>query len=141
MLAAFLYAQFEARDAIQEKRQQIWERYNSELSSWADQYDVQLPTIPAHCEQSYHMFYMVLPSLATRQNLIAHLRSQNILSVFHYLPLHLSEMGMHYGGKAGDCPVTERLGDCLLRLPFYNELTDSDQARVISAIQSFDSWA
>jgi dTDP-4-amino-4,6-dideoxygalactose transaminase len=141
MLAAFLYAQFEARDAIQSKRQHIWERYNSELSSWADQYDVQLPTIPAHCEQSYHMFYMVLPSLATRQALIAHLRSQHILSVFHYLPLHLSEMGMQYGGMPGDCPVTERLGDCLLRLPFYNELTESDQARVISAIQSFDGWA
>ena len=141
MLAAFLYAQLEARDDIQNKRQTIWDRYNGELSSWADQYDVQLPTIPAHCEQSYHMFYMVLPSLATRQNLIAYLRSQNILSVFHYLPLHLSEMGMQYGGKAGDCPVTERLGDCLLRLPFYNELTESDQARVISAIQSFDGWA
>jgi dTDP-4-amino-4,6-dideoxygalactose transaminase len=141
MLAAFLYAQFEARDDIQSRRQHIWKRYNSELSAWADEYDVQLPTIPAHSEQSYHMFYMVLPSLATRQNLIAHLRSQNILSVFHYLPLHLSEMGMHYGGKPGDCPVTERLGDCLLRLPFYNELTESDQGRVIAGIQSFDGWA
>ena len=141
VLAAFLYAQLEAQDDIQSKRQNIWNRYNSELSLWADQYDVQLPTIPAHCEQSYHMFYMVLPSLATRQNLIAHLRSQNILSVFHYLPLHLSEMGMQYGGKPGDCPVTERLGDCLLRLPFYNALTESDQARVIEAIQHFDGWA
>jgi dTDP-4-amino-4,6-dideoxygalactose transaminase len=141
MLAAFLYAQFEARDDIQSRRQHIWNRYNSELSAWADEYDVQLPTIPAHSEQSYHMFYMVLPSLATRQNLIAHLRSQNILSVFHYLPLHLSDMGKNYGGRAGDCPVTERLGDCLLRLPFYNELTESDQARVIEAIKSFDGWA
>jgi dTDP-4-amino-4,6-dideoxygalactose transaminase len=141
VLAAFLYAQLEARDEIQGKRQRIWDRYNAELSSWADEYDVQLPTIPAHCEQSYHVFYMVLPSLATRQNLIAHLRSQQILSVFHYLPLHLSEMGMQYGGKPGDCPVTERLGDCLLRLPLYNDLTESDQGRVIDAIQSFDGWA
>ncbi|MEO8612827.1 MAG: dTDP-4-amino-4,6-dideoxygalactose transaminase [Chloroflexota bacterium] len=141
MLAAFLYAQFEARDDIQNRRQKIWDRYNGELSSWADDYDVQLPTIPAHCEQSYHVFYMVLPSLATRQNLIAHLRSQNILSVFHYLPLHLSDMGKQYGGRPGDCPITERLGDCLLRLPLYNELTESDQARVIEAIQSFDDWA
>lgn len=141
MLAGFLYAQLEARDEIQGRRQKIWDRYNSELSSWADEYDVQLPTIPAHCEQSYHVFYMVLPSLASRQNLIAHLRSHEILSVFHYLPLHLSEMGVQYGGRPGDCPVTERLGDTLLRLPLYNDLTESDQARVIEAIHSFDGWA
>jgi dTDP-4-amino-4,6-dideoxygalactose transaminase len=141
VLAAFLYAQLEARDDIQSKRQKIWDRYDTELSGWADQYDVQLPTVPAHCEQSYHVFYMVLPSLASRQALIAHLRSQHILSVFHYLPLHLSEMGQHYGGQPGDCPVTERLGDCLLRLPLYNDLSEADQTRVVEAIHSFDGWA
>jgi len=141
VLAAFLYAQLEARDDIQSKRQKIWDTYCAELASWADQYDVQLPTVPPHCEQSYHVFYMVLPSLATRQALIAHLRSQHILSVFHYLPLHLSEMGVNYGGRPGDCPVTERLGDCLLRLPLYNDLNEADQARVIEAIQRFDGWA
>jgi dTDP-4-amino-4,6-dideoxygalactose transaminase len=141
VLAAFLYAQLEGRDDIQAKRQKIWDTYNTELSGWADQYDVQLPTVPAHCEQSYHVFYMVLPSLASRQNLIAHLRSQHILSVFHYLPLHLSDMGQHYGGQPGDCPITERLGDCLLRLPLYNDLTEADQSRVIQAIHSFDGWA
>jgi dTDP-4-amino-4,6-dideoxygalactose transaminase len=141
MLAAFLKAQLEARDDIQGRRERIWNRYNSGLQDWADQYDVQLPTIPAQCEQSYHMFYMVLPSLASRQALIAHLKEQGILSVFHYLPLHLSDMGRQYGGQPGDCPVTERLGDCLLRLPFYNDLTEADQTRVIEAIQSFDGWA
>jgi dTDP-4-amino-4,6-dideoxygalactose transaminase len=141
VLAAFLYDQLEARDDIQSKRQKIWDRYDTELSGWADQYDVQLPTVPAHCEQSYHVFYMVLPSLASRQALIAHLRSQHILSVFHYLPLHLSEMGQHYGGQPGDCPVTERLGDCLLRLPLYNDLSEADQTRVVEAIHSFDGWA
>jgi dTDP-4-amino-4,6-dideoxygalactose transaminase len=141
VLAAFLYAQLEGRDDIQAKRQKIWDTYNTELSGWADQYDVQLPTVPAHCEQSFHVFYMVLPSLASRQALIAHLRSQHILSVFHYLPLHLSDMGQHYGGQLGDCPITERLGDCLLRLPLYNDLTESDQSRVIQAIHSFEGWA
>jgi dTDP-4-amino-4,6-dideoxygalactose transaminase len=141
VLAAFLYAQLEGRDDIQAKRQKIWDTYNTELTAWADQYDVQLPTVPEHCEQSYHVFYMVLPSLASRQALIAHLRSQHILSVFHYLPLHLSDMGQHYGGQPGDCPITERLGDCLLRLPLYNDLTEADQSRVIQAIHSFDGWA
>jgi dTDP-4-amino-4,6-dideoxygalactose transaminase len=84
------------------------------------------------------MFYMLLPSLKKRQNLIAHLKARGILSVFHYLPLHLSEMGRRFGGKDGDCPVTEDVSDRLLRLPFYNELTETDQARVVATISEFD---
>jgi dTDP-4-amino-4,6-dideoxygalactose transaminase len=82
-----------------------------------------------------------MPSLQSRQALIQHLKAQGIWSVFHYLPLHLSAMGQRYGGRAGDCPVTERLGDCLLRLPFYNDLSKADQDRVIEAIQRFDGWS
>ncbi len=140
LLAAFLYAQLESRDSIQAKRQHIWTTYNTGLHDWADNYDVQLPYVPDYCEQAYHVFYMVMPSLKSRQALIQHLKQQGILSVFHYLPLHLSDMGQQYGGKPGDCPVTERLGDCLIRLPFYNDLSDSDQARVIDAIQLFNGW-
>jgi len=101
---------------------------------------VQLPHVPPHCEQAYQVFYMVRPSLQTRQALISHLKQQGILSVFHYLPLHMSDMGQRYGGHAGDCPITERLGDCLVRLPFYNDLSESDQARVIEAIHNFEDW-
>lgn len=140
VLAAFLYAQLEAREDIQSKRQRIWERYNTGLQTWADEHDVCLPTVPAYCEQSYHVFYILMPSLASRQALIDHLKSQSILSVFHYLPLHLSDMGQKFGGAAGDCPVTERVSDTLLRLPFYNDLSESEQTRVIEAIQSFDNW-
>jgi dTDP-4-amino-4,6-dideoxygalactose transaminase len=141
VLAAFLYAQLEARESIQAKRQRIWTHYNTALHDWADDHDVQLPTVPEGCEQAYHLFYILLPSLASRQALIAHLKSRGILSVFHYLPLHLSDMGRGYGGQPGDCPVTERLSDCLLRLPFYNDLTESDQTRVVEAIESFTGWA
>ena len=91
--------------------------YNASLQDWAQQYDVQLPTIPAHCEQAYHMFYMILPSLDLRQKLIMYLRECGIYSVFHYLPLHLSDMGRRFGGKLGDCPVTEKVSDQLVRLP------------------------
>ncbi|MBZ0274705.1 MAG: DegT/DnrJ/EryC1/StrS family aminotransferase, partial [Anaerolineae bacterium] len=84
--------------------------------------------------------YMVMPSLASRTALIDHLKKQGILSVFHYLPLHLSDMGLRYGGKPGDCPVTERLGDCLVRLPLFNDLTEAEQMQVIDAIHSFDGW-
>ncbi len=96
---------------------------------------VQLPMVPEHCEQPYHLFYLLLPSLARRQSMMGHLKSRGILSVFHYLPLHLSPMGLRFGGKSGDCPVTERVSDCLLRLPFYNGLAAEEQNEVISAVK------
>jgi dTDP-4-amino-4,6-dideoxygalactose transaminase len=138
ILAAFLYAQLEARDEIQAKRQHIWETYNIQLSDWASENGVQLPTVPPHCDQSYHMFYILLPTLDTRQALIDHLKARRILSVFHYLPLHLSDMGQQFGGQQGDCPVTEDISDRLLRLPFYNDMSESDQATVIEALTNFD---
>jgi dTDP-4-amino-4,6-dideoxygalactose transaminase len=93
--------------------------------------------VPVHCEQSYHMFYLILPSLETRQALIDKLKERGILSVFHYLPLHLSAMGLQAGGRQGQCPVTERVSDCLLRLPFYNDLTVSEQAEIVDLIRQF----
>jgi len=137
ILAAFLYAQLEAREQIQNRRREIWEYYYAHLRGWAEEYGVRLPTIPAHCEQPYHMFYLLLPSLEHRQALIDHLKAQGILAVFHYLPLHLSEMGKRFGGKPGDCPVTEDVSDRLLRLPFYNDLTEGDQAKTVEAICKF----
>jgi dTDP-4-amino-4,6-dideoxygalactose transaminase len=137
MLAAFLFAQLEAWQEIQTKRRAIWDYYNTHLDAWAEANRVRLPLIPDHCEQAYHMFYLLLPSLEYRQALIAHLKSLGILSVFHYLPLHLSDMGKRFGGKPGDCPVTEDVSDRLLRLPFYNDLDEADQARVVEAIQAF----
>jgi dTDP-4-amino-4,6-dideoxygalactose transaminase len=138
ILAAFLYAQLEARREIQAKRREVWEYYYAHLGDWAEEYHVRLPVVPDHCEQSYHMFYLLLPSLEQRTALIAHLKAQGIQSVFHYLPLHLSDMGRHFGGKEGDCPVTEDLSDRLLRLPFFNDLEEADQERVVDAIKEFE---
>jgi len=137
ILAAFLYAQLDEREQIQDKRKQIWHTYNQELSQWAEANGVCLPTVPAECEQSYHMFYMLLPSLDQRQAVIEHLKEQGILAVFHYQPLHLSVMGQKYGGRVGDCPVTEDISDRLLRLPFYNDMNEDDQAFVIETIKQF----
>ena len=138
ILAAFLFAQLEVRDQIQAKRRRIWEYYDNHLQGWAKEQGVRLPVVPAHCEQAYHMFYLLLPSLEQRQALIAHLKARSILSVFHYQPLHLSEMGRRFGGQTGDCPVTEDVSDRLLRLPFYNSLTEDDQACVVEAICKFE---
>ncbi len=135
VLAAFLYAQLEAKEHVFTQRRRIWDTYIAELEDWATANKVRLPTVPPYCEQAYHMFYIVLPSLEARTRLIEHLKSKGILSVFHYLPLHLSSMGQQYDYKVGDCPVTESISDRLLRLPLYNELTPDEQLQVIEAIR------
>jgi dTDP-4-amino-4,6-dideoxygalactose transaminase len=137
ILAAFLYAQLEEHEKIQLHRRQVWELYHAGLKDWADAHDVQVPYIPADCEQSYHMFYMLLPDLEARQRLIMYLRERGVYSVFHYLPLHLSDMGQGFGGKTGDCPVTEQISDRLIRLPFHNALTGGEQEQVIDLLHSF----
>ena len=137
ILAAFLCAQLEAREQIQAKRKGVWEYYNQSLWGWAQDHGVQMPFVPAHCEQPYHMFYLLMPSLTQRQALISHLKSLGILAVFHYLPLHLSEAGRKFGASDSPCPVTEDVSDRLLRLPFYNDLTRNDQEYIVSAIKGF----
>ena len=137
ILAAFLFAQFEQCEKIQLHRKQVWEIYDAGLKDWASARGVQLPCVPSHCEQSYHMFYMLLPTLELRQKLISYLRERGVYSVFHYLPLHLSEMGKGFGGKVGDYPVTERVSNQLIRLPFHNSLTTAEQEQVIDLIQEF----
>jgi len=139
LLAAALLAQFEARDSIQERRQRIWERYRAGLEDWAPRAGARLPVVPADRDQTHHMFYLLMPDLSARQRLMAHLKSKGILSVFHYLPLHLSEMGRGFGGREGQCPVTEDISDRLLRLPFYNTLTESHQDRVLEAILELEA--
>jgi dTDP-4-amino-4,6-dideoxygalactose transaminase len=137
VLAAFLYGQLEQRDKIQSHRQRVWETYHSGLQAWAENNNVQQPFIPAHVEQAFHMYYLLLPNLEARQRFIQTLREHEIYTVFHYLPLHLSDMGAKFGGQPGDCPVTESVSERLVRLPFYNDLTETDQARVIETIQKF----
>ncbi|MHC1784044.1 MAG: dTDP-4-amino-4,6-dideoxygalactose transaminase [Anaerolineaceae bacterium] len=138
LLAAYLFGQLEQREKIQARRRLIWEYYAEHLNAWAEDHHVRLPLIPAWCEQPYHMFYMLMPDLDTRQGMIEHLKSRGIYSVFHYLPLHLSTMGLKFSGKEGDCPVTERVSDQLLRLPMHYELTEENLSKVVKAIKDFD---
>ena len=140
ILAAFLTAQLEGRVEIQAARGAIWNRYNEELAQWAGEHGVGLPAVPEHCEQPFHMFYLMLPSLAVRGRMIKFLRARGILAVFHYLPLHISDMGMRFGGKPGDCPVTEDISDRLLRLPLFYGLSAEHQQEVIEAVQAFDEF-
>jgi dTDP-4-amino-4,6-dideoxygalactose transaminase len=137
LLAAFLFAQLEAREKVFETRSRIWNYYDRNLRRWAQEMGARQPVVPSHCEQSFHMYYLLMPDLPTRQAFIAHLRSQNIHAVFHYLPLNASPMGARFGASPGDCPVTEEVSDQLVRLPFFNDLSGEELDRVVSATLGF----
>jgi dTDP-4-amino-4,6-dideoxygalactose transaminase len=138
LLGAVLLTQLEAREKIQARRRQVWDRYASELASWAETRGIRLPVVPAHCEHTSHVFYLLLPTLERRTAFIAHLAARGVVAVFHYVPLNLSPVGSRFGAQPGDCPVTERISDQLVRLPLYFDLTENEQARVIDAVLTFD---
>jgi dTDP-4-amino-4,6-dideoxygalactose transaminase len=137
LLAAFLLAQLEARERIQAARRRLWERYDRELAGWAAAGGARLPVVPPGCEQPYHLFYLLLPTLGARQALITHLRRRGILAVFHYVPLHLSAYGRQAAASHRDCPVSTDVADRLVRLPLFYDLSAAEQSRVIEAVQSF----
>ena len=140
VLAAILYTQLEARESIQQKRSHIWHSYAKSLADWAQRHEVRYPIVPDYCEQPYHMFYMLMPSLEVRTRFISFMKSKSVLCVFHYLPLHLSDMGIGFGGKPGDCPVTEDISDRLVRLPMFYNLEQKDLEYVIEQILSFNEF-
>lgn len=138
VLAAFLVAQLEARESIQSRRQQAWARYRAELAGWSTAHGFSLPTTPPECEHPAHMFYLLLPDLERRQAFIAHMSQNGIVTPFHYVPLHTSIMGQKLGYAVGDCPVTERTSERLVRLPLYASISRDDQDRVIEHTLSFE---
>ncbi len=137
LLAAFLYAQLEARASIESKLRDLWRYYFEELRGWAADRNVGLPAVPSHCEGANLLFYLFLPDAEARRRLIAHLRERGIQSVFHYQPLHLSAMGRKAGGRQGNCPVAESAGERLLRLPFYTGMDEAERACVVEAVKEF----
>jgi len=137
ILAAILLSHLEESQIIQEKRKVIWENYDFALRGWAQDNKVKQPFIPDYCEQSYHMYYLLLPNIDTRQAFIRHLKNRGILSVFHYVPLHTSEMGKKYGYKEGSLPITEDISNRLVRLPMYFDLTHKDLEVINQAVIDF----
>jgi dTDP-4-amino-4,6-dideoxygalactose transaminase len=115
----------------------LWCRYESALRGWAGDREIVLPTIGKAATQSYHMFYILLPSPTLRDRLVAHLKRRSILAVSHYVPLNTSTVGVALGGRPGDCPVAERVAERVLRLPFYTNMTEDEQAAVIEAVLEF----
>ncbi len=137
VLAAFLYAQLAAWKTIQDRRRELWQRFHAALANWASLSGIQQPVVPPHCDSAWHMHHLLLPSAANRSRFIEHLKTHKILAVFHYLPLHLSSCRSRFGGQPGDCPVTEDISDRLIRLPFFNSMSNSVQDQVIDAVLNF----
>ncbi len=137
LLAAYLLAQLEAFDDIQQQRMRIWTRYHEELADWAEAAGVGQPTVPEHCGHPAHLYYLLMPDLETRSEFIAHLARNGVQAVFHYVPLHSSPEGRRLTGRPVHCPVTDDVSDRLVRLPLYAGLRHEDQERVVDASRSF----
>jgi dTDP-4-amino-4,6-dideoxygalactose transaminase len=135
VLAAFLYAQLENLDEINKKRKAIFDFYYENLKELEDTGEFRLPIIPDECETNYHLFYILLSSEEKRNFLMDELKSAGIQAVFHYVPLHNSPMGMKFGYKNGDLPITESISGRLLRLPFYADLGLEEQKFIVSVIK------
>lgn len=126
IVSAYLYAQLEVIETIQQKRIRLWQRYSDRLTDNLARFAVRIPDLPDFAKKNGHMFYLLCSDLAQRSYIIEKLKEDGILSVFHYLPLHQSPYYQHrHDGRA--LPMSERYADTLLRLPLYFELTDDQQ--------------
>lgn len=137
IIAAFLYAQLEDSQEIQNKRNALWNNYHKDLLELEDNGYITRPKHIEDIEHNSHMYYILLKSLSERQELIDFLKNKGILSVFHYIPLHSSPAGKKYGRYKNELPTTDRISDTLLRLPLYYELSFEEQSKIISFILEF----
>lgn len=119
ILAAFLYGQFEELEKIHGKRMKIWNSYYSTLKPFEDEGKICLPFIPDYSEHNAHLFYVIFEDNDTRNTIMEEFKNKGIQTLFHYVPLHSSPMGISLGNRDGDLPVTENLSKRLLRLPLY----------------------
>lgn len=136
VIAAFLYAQLEHLDEIQNRRKAIWKKYQDALMPLEKAGKIKLPVIPEYATNNAHMFYIVCRNLKERTALLNHLKSNGILAVFHYLSLHKSPFYKKHHGKK-PLPNADMFTDCLVRLPLYFELSNQEQEKVINEILNF----
>lgn len=140
--AAYLWAQLEAADAINEDRLNTWNRYYEALLPLAERRLIELPVIPEGCVHNAHMFYLKCRSLEERTRFIAFMRQCGVQCVFHYVPLHSAPAGLKYGSFHGEDRFTTELSNRLVRLPLYYRLSQSDRETVIqSAYRFFEGTA
>ena len=137
VIAAFLYAQLESMEMIQDRRRAIWTKYHDGLKDLADMGLFSIPEIPTYATNNAHMFYLVCRSLDERSALIRYLKKRKILSVFHYLALHKSDYYIRHCPDCSDLPMCDHYADCLVRLPMYYELSNEEIGQIIETIHDF----
>jgi dTDP-4-amino-4,6-dideoxygalactose transaminase len=137
ILAAMLYAQFENMNLINDLRKNVYNQYQSEFKGLIEKGCFKQIAVPNYNEINYHMYYIILDSGKKRDDLMASLVENGINAVFHYLPLHTSDMGKSMGYKAGDLAYTEKVSDCLLRLPLYAGMTKTDIDYIIQMVKTY----
>lgn len=135
--AAYLYAQLERIEIVNEKRRALDNRYRELLGHHEQAGRFKIFEIPEGCETNYHIFWMMMPSADLRHQMTEYLRSRQIWAPFHYIPLHTAPMGAKLGFQPGDLPITEDAASRLIRLPMYFDLTDEDQVYVAECIDDF----
>lgn len=135
--AAYLMAQLEMADEINENRLQSWTRYNEGLQDLAQEGVIELPYVPEECTHNAHMFYIKTKDMEERKALISYLKERDIAAVFHYVPLHSAPAGLRFGRFHGEDRYTTKESERLLRLPMYYNLSESDQQKVIDAVHGF----
>jgi dTDP-4-amino-4,6-dideoxygalactose transaminase len=136
-LAALLLAQLDAADHVQAARRSVWQRYAAELAPWADEVGALLPFVPEGAEPAWHCSWVLVPTVEDRDPFMDHLAAAGIASAFHFQPLHRSAMGRRLGADQTDLPVTDSVAQRLVRLPFFTDLTEDEQARVIQAVTTW----
>ena len=135
--SAFMLAQLEHLDEIQSRRKAIWEMYHEGLKDIAAKGFIQLPDMPEYATNNAHMFYFVCRNLDERTKLLAYLKENGILAVFHYLSLHLSEYYKNHSDSIPTLPNCDRFADCLVRLPMFYELKDEECQNIVEHVKKF----
>ncbi|MGC8898360.1 MAG: dTDP-4-amino-4,6-dideoxygalactose transaminase [Bacteroidota bacterium] len=135
ILAALLEAQFAVIEEITKRRKTIYEFYLTNLRPLEQRGLLRLPVIPPYAQTNYHLFHILLPTEGIRNALMVHLRNAGIAAAFHYIPLHSSPFGKQFA--RGELPVTERVSQCLLRLPLYPDLTEAECSYIVEQITKF----
>lgn len=137
MIASFLYAQLQHSISITQKRFLIWEKYNSFFRKYEEAGIIKRPFIPKYCKSNAHMFYVVFNSLKERNEFISYLKENDIMPVFHYIPLHSSPAGKQYGRTLFPMDITDKISDTLVRMPLYYELSEDDLEKIFGCVQGF----
>ncbi|HBB13987.1 MAG TPA: dTDP-4-amino-4,6-dideoxygalactose transaminase [Treponema sp.] len=137
MNAAYLWAQLEEADKIQKERMFIWNSYYNEFKKYEDKGLITLPVVPQDCVHNAHMFYIKFKNISARSNFISYMKDNEILTVFHYIPLHSAPAGLKFGRFDGLDEFTTKESERLVRLPLYFNMDPKDFNKIISTINNY----